>query len=177
MEETFKQEVIERINSIEIPEDLKNIHIGYIPLHKGVVIKKVIGGERKTASGLIIPEMASTNACMGRIVAVGPECSPYIRVGLLVNYNPMTDMETIIKGETYILNAEHSIEGIIEDKEVVIVPKAKTSTEIRKAKKIAEQSDTLKRVAKHNANEDDMLQDKRKNRNKTQFAVTNTKKR
>lgn len=164
MNEQFKNEVIERIQNIVVPEDLREIRIGAIPLGKGVILSKVKGGERMSESGIILPEMKSTWQQIARIVALGPDCSQNLKTGLLVTYNSMADIETIIHGKPYIIANEVSIEVIIEDEQnTVIVPKM-PKNESAEALDRAERNDTfkegVKNIRKKGENDKDALVEK-----------------
>lgn len=164
MNDKFKNEVIERIQSIVVPEDLVNIKIGAIPLGKGVILSKVKGGERMSESGIILPEMKSTWQQIARIVALGPDCSQNLKTGLLVTYNSMADIETVIHGKSYIIANEVSIEVIIEDEQnTVVVPKM-PKNESPEALDRAERNSTfkqgIKNIRKKGENDNDALHEK-----------------
>jgi len=119
----YRQEIIDKINAIPIPQFVLDIKLDYIPLGDHIVIKKseddYFSGTTMMG-GLIIPVKKSTYEHRGYIVALGPECSPYLKVGLLVNYNGMADISTLIDNVEYVLNRELSIEGIIGDSSKVV---------------------------------------------------------
>lgn len=147
-----KQTTLERINNIVIPSDLQSINIGYIPLGKEVVLQKIKHGERKTQGGLLLAESAQASSPVARIVAVGPECSDYIKLGLLVRFNPMMNTEEVVNGVNYIFVDEYAVRGIIEDEtKTVFHDKFPTSDDIRRkdAKDLVKRSReiTAERVA------------------------------
>lgn len=106
-------ETLRRIENIVVASDI--VDIGYIPLRNELVLQKIIHGERKSAAGILLAEMTTSNTPLARIVAVGPECSQFIKKGLLVQYNPMLFREGVINGVTYVFATEHGVLGIIED--------------------------------------------------------------
>ena len=163
MEENFKQDVIDRIKALNVPNDLKNIQIGAIPLSKGVILSKVRAGERKTESGIVLPEIKSTWQQIGRIVALGPYCSEFLKVGLLVTYNAMADIETIIQGKSYIITNEVSIEVIIEDEQnVQVLPKVPTSETLDREERIAQFNSGSSKIKKQGENKLDASYEKAK---------------
>lgn len=169
--EKLNQELIERIKRIKVPEDLLRNKIGIIPLGKSVLASRVKGGERKVG-GLILPDAASTQEYIARIVAVGPEVSEYLRVGLLVIYNSMANMESIIKGERYLCMHESSVYYILEDEDTRLYEPPISSEEKRKTNKVKEQDRMLKRVENKNNNDEDVFTEKIKNKNRKIFAVS-----
>lgn len=136
--ENINQELVDRINRIKIPSDIANMDVPVIPLGASVVIKEVKSRERKSAGGLLLAETLSTNELTGRLIAVGPECKPYLKKGLLVAYNSLANMQAYISGDSYIMCHESSVFYILADEEVKVdqaplSPEAKRK--IEKAKK------------------------------------------
>lgn len=128
-----RKETLERINNIVIPSDLKNINIGYIPLGREVVLQQFKEGSRKTAAGLIIAESINASSPLGRIVAFGPDCSDFIKLGLLVRFNPMLNIKELVNGVELIFVDEHGIRGVVEDETTThFHPKFPTPDEIRR---------------------------------------------
>ena len=77
---------LELIKNIKIEKHLLNVECPVVPLRDKIILKK-IDASFKTASGLEIIELDKSNRPLGRIVAVGPNCSEYIRKGLTVVYD------------------------------------------------------------------------------------------
>lgn len=157
-----------RINSAVIPKDLQNINIPYIPFHGNVLLKKVRQGERTSVGGLLIlPEVGTNSGSVGRVVAKGPQVSDYVRIGALVSFNPMEDIETIILGENYIEVHEMSIKGMIIDDEQVRVLGKPIDTESEKRKiRIDRYNNGKKGMAAKHANMEDKYEEKAKNKRK-----------
>lgn len=170
MNEVFKNEIIKRIQAIVVPEDLANIRIGAIPLGKGIFLSKITGGQRTTESGIILPEMKSTWQQIGRIVALGPDCSENLKLGLLVTYNAMADIETLIHGKSYIITNEVCIESVIEDVENVQVLPKMPSNESPKAldrsRRIDEFNKGNAKIKQQGQNKLDTLNEKSKSKYK-----------
>ena len=167
--ENINQELAKRIQAIPVPEKYKNINIGYIPLGKGVIIEKETEkGLTQTSGGILVPVVKSNFVSQGRIVALGPLCSEYLKLGLLVKYNSMTDITTEINNNHYVINSEISIEGIIEDiKSVSIKFEGPSAKEVRREEKASENRrviSTLRKDAKNKEDEyEEKIKDKRKN--------------
>lgn len=172
MDSKFKESILKRIAEIEVPKDIAECP--YIPLGKGVLLKKDSSdGMRMNKAGILVPVASQKFQNQARIIALGPDCSDYLKVGLSVKYNYMTDIATDIDGEDYVLNNEHSIEGIVLDaKRVNILHKAPSANELRRE----EASSLVSRAIKLKREEFDNNEDKRidlsKNRKKTIFSKT-----
>lgn len=174
--ENLNQELVKKIQSLQVPKDLEINNTGVIPLGKSVLALRVKGGERKVG-GIIMPDSVTTQEFVARIVAVGPEVSPYIKVGLLVIYNSMANMESIIKGVNYLCMHESSVYFIITDEEVQVTTAPESAEQKRRNAKIKTQDSMLKRVEESQANQEDVYEEKLKARKKTIFAVTKPSKR
>lgn len=174
--ENINQELVKRIQNLPIPKDLVNLNVGVIPLAKSVLAIRVKGGERKVG-GLIMPDSVTTQEFVARIVAVGPEVSSYLKVGLLVIYNSMANMESIIKGVSYLCMHETSIYYIITDNEVIVTVAPESSEQKRKNIKIKAQATTLKRVSAKQSNDEDTYLESLKAKRKVNFAVTKSYKK
>jgi co-chaperonin GroES (HSP10) len=174
--ETLNQELVKRIAKIKVPEDLLRAKVGVIPLGKSILALRVKGGERKV-NGIIMPDSVTTQEFVARIVAVGPEVSSYLKVGLLVIYNSMANMESTLKGVSYLAMHESSVYYIIEDDDVQVTAAPESAEQKRKNAKIKQQDASLKRVAIKVANDEDKYEEGLKARKKTIFAVSKPSKR
>lgn len=174
--ENINQELVKRIQALPIPKDLQNCNVGVIPLGKSVLAVRVKGGERKVGS-IIMPDSVTTQEFVARIVAVGPEVSSYLKVGLLIIYNSMSNMESTLKGIQYLCMHESSIYYIITDEQAQITVAPISPEQKRKDDKIKTQNTTLKRVEAKQKNDEDAYTEKLKARKKTTFAVTKSNKR
>jgi len=174
--ENLNQELVKRIQALPVPKDLEHGDVGVIPLGKSVLAIRVKGGERKVG-GLIMPDSVTTQEFVARIVAVGPEVSPYLKVGLLVIYNSMANMESIIKGVNYLCMHESSVYYIVADEKVQVTAAPESAEQKRRNAKIKTQDATLKRVDKDQSNQEDKYEEKLKARKKTIFAVTKPSKK
>lgn len=155
MENQFDKETIDFIQKIKVPKEFKKFDAGIIPLGKSVLLTRIKNGERKSEGGLIIPDAAGTTEYTARIVATGPECSPYLKPGLLVIYNSMANLESIIKGKNYLCCHESSIFYILHDEDVKVTAAPKPTEQVRKEDKLKKQTSTLLRVNKDNENKED----------------------
>jgi co-chaperonin GroES (HSP10) len=174
--ENINQELVKRIQALPVPKDLEHSDAGVIPLGKSVLAIRVKGGERKVGS-LIMPDSVTTQEFVARIVAVGPEVSSYLKVGLLVIYNSMANMESTLKGVQYLCMHESSIYYIVADEQAQITVAPMSPEEKRRNDKIKTQDAVLKRVAAKEKNDEDLYTEKLKARKKTTFAVTKPSKK
>ncbi|CAH1206638.1 cochaperonin GroES [Candidatus Nitrotoga sp. BS] len=91
------------------------------PLHDRVVIKRT-EEERKTASGIVIPDAATEKPDQGAVVAVGPgkhsddgKLIPMtVKVGDKVLFGRHASQTFKIDGQEYITMHEEQIIGVIE---------------------------------------------------------------
>jgi co-chaperonin GroES (HSP10) len=156
----------ELIKGIKIDKHLSDVIVPIIPLKDKVILKK-IDASYKTAAGLEIIELDKSNRPLGRIVAVGPNCSEDMRKGLTVVYDSAMWTPLLLNGIDYVMINEAFIDCVVADLEKVHVPvKPITGEDIRKANKISE----VKRIRKMNAenfdNKMDEYHEKAKDRHK-----------
>jgi co-chaperonin GroES (HSP10) len=156
MENNINQELVDRINRIVIPADIANMNVPVIPLGASVVIKEVKSKERKSAGGLLLAETMVTNELTGRLIAVGPECKPYLRKGLLVAYNSLANMQAYINGDNYIMCHESSVFYILADEEIVVDQAPLSSQAIKKIEKAKKQQEIYNRVHEAQLNAEDI---------------------
>jgi chaperonin GroES len=91
------------------------------PLHDRVLVKR-LDSERKTASGIVIPESAAEKPDQGEILAVGPgkrdEAGKLIamdvKVGHRVLFGKYAGQSIKVDGEELLVMREDDIMGIIE---------------------------------------------------------------
>src|SRR3954470_13184395 len=91
------------------------------PLHDRVIVKR-IEEERKTASGIVIPDTAAEKPDQGEIVAVGKgkknddgKVSPLdVKVGDRVLFGKYSGQTVKVKGEELLVMREEDIMGVLE---------------------------------------------------------------
>lgn len=91
------------------------------PLHDRVVIKRV-EQQRKTASGIVIPDTAAEKPEQGEVIAIGKGklledgsvCPLDIQVGDLVLFGKYAGQTVKIDGEELLVMREDDIMGVIE---------------------------------------------------------------
>lgn len=91
------------------------------PLHDRVIVKR-LEEERKTASGIVIPDTAAEKPDQGEIIAVGKgkvnedgTVRPLeVKVGDKVLFGKYAGQAVKIKGEEYLVMREEDIMGVIE---------------------------------------------------------------
>jgi chaperonin GroES len=91
------------------------------PLHDRVIVKR-LEEERKTASGIVIPDTAAEKPDQGEIIAVGKgkandkgEIRPLeVKVGDRVLFGKYAGQAVKIKGEELLVMREEDIMGVIE---------------------------------------------------------------
>lgn len=91
------------------------------PLHDRVIVKR-LEEERKTASGIVIPDTATEKPDQGEIIAVGKGKigddgkvrALDVQVGDKVLFGKYAGQAVKIKGEEYLVMREEDIMGVIE---------------------------------------------------------------
>ena len=137
---------LERIKAIKIEKHILALEVPVIPLRDKVILQKITS-QQMTAGGLLLVEGNKSNRPMGRIIAHGPQCSDYIKKGLVVVHdNIFTPL--VLNGIDYVMINENFIDCVVADEEKVHVPVAPlTGEDIRKAEK----RDNVERVRKMSA--------------------------
>lgn len=91
------------------------------PLHDRVIIKR-LDNERKTASGIVIPESAAEKPDQGEVLAVGNgkvgddgKVRPLaVKVGDKVLFGKYAGTEIKVEGKEYLMMREDDILGVVE---------------------------------------------------------------
>ena len=91
------------------------------PLHDRVIVKRM-EEERKTASGIVIPDSATEKPDQGEVVAVGAgkkddqgKLIPLdVKVGDRVLFGKYAGQEIKIEGSEYLIIREEEVLGVIE---------------------------------------------------------------
>ena len=91
------------------------------PLHDRVIVKR-LEEERKTASGIVIPDNAAEKPDQGQILAVGPgkrdengkHVALDVKVGDVVIYGKFGGNEVKVDGEKYLLMRADDIYAVVE---------------------------------------------------------------
>ncbi|WP_292977380.1 co-chaperone GroES [Nitrosomonas sp.] len=91
------------------------------PLHDRVIVKR-LEEERKTASGIVIPDTAAEKPDQGEIIAVGKGKvgddgkirTLEVKVGDKVLFGKYAGQAVKIKGEEFLVMREEDIMGVIE---------------------------------------------------------------
>jgi chaperonin GroES len=91
------------------------------PLHDRVIVKR-LDNERKTASGIVIPDNAAEKPDQGEILAVGPGkrddsgklIAMDVKVGQRVLFGKYAGQSVKIDGEEVLVMREEDIMGVIE---------------------------------------------------------------
>jgi len=90
------------------------------PLHDRVIVKR-LDNERKTASGIVIPENAAEKPDQGEVVAVGPGkrddsgkiIKPDVKVGDKVLFGKYSGQTVKVDGEELLVMREEDIMGVV----------------------------------------------------------------
>lgn len=91
------------------------------PLHDRVIVKR-LDNERKTASGLVIPDNAAEKPDQGEVIAVGPGkrddsgklLAVDVKVGQRVLFGKYAGQAVKIDGEEVLVMREEDLMGVIE---------------------------------------------------------------
>jgi len=93
------------------------------PLHDRVIVKR-LEDERKTASGIVIPDTAAEKPDQGEIVAVGPgkrdekgnRIAMDIKAGDRILFGKYAGQTVKVEGEELLVMREEDIMGVVESK-------------------------------------------------------------
>ena len=91
------------------------------PLHDRVIVKR-LEEERKTASGIVIPDAAAEKPDQGQIIAVGPgkrdengkHVAVDVKVGDRVLFGKYAGQTVKVDGEELLVMREEDIMGVVE---------------------------------------------------------------
>ena len=91
------------------------------PLHDRVIVKR-IEEERKTASGIVIPDAAAEKPDQGQILAVGPgkrdengkHVALDVKVGDRILFGKYAGQTVKVDGEEMLVMREEDIMGVVE---------------------------------------------------------------
>ncbi|MEW6132738.1 MAG: co-chaperone GroES [Pseudomonadota bacterium] len=91
------------------------------PLHDRIIVKRM-EEERKTASGIVIPDSAAEKPDQGEVIAVGPgkkddsgKTIPMdVKVGDRVLFGKYAGQSVKIEGEEVLVMREEDVMGVIE---------------------------------------------------------------
>ena len=93
------------------------------PLHDRVIVKR-LEEERKTASGIVIPDTAAEKPDQGEIVSVGPgkrddkgnRIAMDLKAGDRVLFGKYAGQTVKVEGEELLVMREEDIMGVVESK-------------------------------------------------------------
>ncbi len=93
------------------------------PLHDRVIVKR-LEEERKTASGIVIPDTAAEKPDQGEVVAVGPgkrddkgaRIAMDLKAGDRVLFGKYAGQTVKVEGEELLVMREEDIMGVVESK-------------------------------------------------------------
>ena len=91
------------------------------PLHDRVIVKR-LEEERKTASGIVIPDAAAEKPDQGEIISVGPgkrdengkQVALDVKVGDRVLFGKYSGQTVKIDGNEFLVMREEDIMGVVE---------------------------------------------------------------
>ncbi len=91
------------------------------PLHDRVIVKR-LEEERKTASGIVIPDTAAEKPDQGEVIAVGPGkrddsgklIAMELKVGDRVLFGKYAGQTVKVKGDELLVMREEDIMGVVE---------------------------------------------------------------
>lgn len=102
------------------------------------------------------------DTCEGIIMAIGPNCSKYMRIGLKCQYSTKADVKFRHKAKDYIAMDEYSILFIVPDETTTVDLGVKDPRQVRREKKVPEQQGIINRLHGRDMNEKDKEKDKTK---------------
>lgn len=160
-----------RIREMPLSKDYKPVDDLPIPLHKGVLILKPRHVNPAlpvtTSTGIIVdPRYTSADNTEdikeGIMMAIGPNCSEFLRIGLRYQFSSFVDTFFHHKGEVYYKLDEPNVYYVIPSEETYVNNGVKKASAVRHEKKFQEQKSYLEHEAKQDANEKDRRMDKTK---------------
>jgi chaperonin GroES len=91
------------------------------PLHDRVIVKR-LEEERKTASGIVIPDAATEKPDQGTVLSVGPgkrdengkHVTPDVKAGDRVLFSKYAGQTVKVDGEELLVMREEDIMGVVE---------------------------------------------------------------
>jgi chaperonin GroES len=91
------------------------------PLHDRVIVKR-LEEERKTASGIVIPDAATEKPDQGTVLSVGPgkrdeygkHVTPDVKTGDRVLFSKYAGQTVKVDGEELLVMREEDIMGVVE---------------------------------------------------------------
>ena len=152
MTEAEKQ--AERIKSLPLDPEYKHDPNTPIPLHKGLLVKKIEKSVQTiTTGGILLAQGENTPELhVGIIQAVGPNCSEFVRPGLRCYYNFFVDSSFYINGKHYVKMDESDVYYLIPP-DTAVFEAPDTATKVRRAKKQGESDSYLQRKYAHDQEE------------------------
>jgi chaperonin GroES len=100
---------------------MENLTMKIRPLHDRVIVKR-LEEERKTASGIVIPDTATEKPDQGEIIAVGPgkrdengkQIALDVKVGDKVLFGKYAGQTVKVSGDELLVMREEDIMGVVE---------------------------------------------------------------
>lgn len=144
-----------------------------VPYGKGVLVRKVEQTSvEETESGILLLQTSTDKSRplhIGIIYAVGPDCSPYMRVGVRVYFNFFVDSCFRFGGYEYYKMDEIDVYYCIPNNKTILMEGVKGDREIMREKKQEKQQWVFNEQHKIDQNDLDKLADKTKGKIKPLF--------
>ena len=145
----------------------------FIPIGDCVTVKEIPQSEYKTQAGIIIPDTTRLEHCkLGIVMNRGDQCQLPVKEGDVIAFETMVIFGVTHKGQNYLRVNSYQVYFVLPP-ENYLEPHYADHHEKRREKRIA----GTKAVMKHDAEEFEKKVDIHENSGKTQFAVTNSKKK
>lgn len=154
-----------RIKTMPNDKEYKDIPDLPIPLHYGVLIRELPPPSIVTMeSGLILSFDSKKNDTVnvGILYAVGPKCSPELRIGIRVGYTKDATERFWHKGVAYVKTDELGVFYAIPDPTTVVQSATKTDKQVSREKSLIRQDKFEDLVAKDTLNEKDKYKEELK---------------
>lgn len=137
-----------------------------IPYGRGVLVKKVVQAAiEETQSGLLLLQTETEKSRplhIGIIHAVGPECSPFMKVGARIYYNFFVDSCFRFQGHEYYKMEESDVFYYIPEPNTLLMEGVKSDREVMRGKKQDKQQSVLQQQHLIDQNDLDKRFDKTK---------------
>lgn len=122
-----------------------------------VIVKQITQGTLTTDAGIILNGTTAENVQkpnVGLIYAIGEAVGDDLSPGMKVYYNQYATLEILINGIPYVMMFDSDVYCILAE-ENYVSPMIKPAKEVRRGKKMEQQSSMRKRLNNHELNQKD----------------------
>ena len=177
MKQKEEKTVAELIKEMPLDPEYKPASGLPIPLHKGVLVKKIAKSNIFKVGEILLIEGDAENSRpphLGIIYAIGPNCSEHLKVGLRCYYNFYVDSSFNIDGVDYAKMDESDVFYLVPPN-TRVDDGVKGAKEVRRGNQMKKSDSRLIREFNHEQNEKDKLRDSTRGKVKPVYNLINKK--